>query len=385
MPAFTAEAVVFDMLPFNNSLYVGTGAASFSNGASIWRTDGTAWQQIASDGLGFSNTGFNSLTVFSNTLLAATSSPTSGIQIWGSTSGDPGSWDQFNSDGFGLVITGQDSTMEAYNNQLYFGIGLKKVAVLLRTNNLITWTPVFTDGLGNPNNTNVSSMAEFNGDFYIGLRNLSDGGEVWRTSNGVDFTPVITGGLDDVNNTRPYGLTVYQDYLYLVFSNFSTGAEVWRTRDGNSWQQVNSDGWGDVNNRYADYYDKAATIFNNSLFIGTMNTSTGGEIWQLLFSPDSVSISGPTSGMTSQEYTFTGTTLPITTTLPLTYTWQATDFGPVTFSGGITSTISYIWGIPGTKVITVTVENNAGAVTNTHSINIAILGGNKIFLPSILR
>jgi hypothetical protein len=383
-PAFTTEAAVFDMLPFNNSLYVGTGALS-SSGATIWRTDGTTWQQVASNGFGFDNTGINSLTVFSNTILAATSSITSGIQIWGSTTGDPGSWQQLNSNGFGLGINGQDSSMEVYNNQLYFGLAVNGMAALLRTDNLITWTPVFTNGLGNPNNTNVASMAEFQGDLYIGLRNLTNGGEVWRTSNGVDFSPVITGGLGDAGNLRPYGLTVYQNYLYLVFNNFTTGAEVWRTSDGNSWQQVNNDGWGDKYNIYADYYNKGATIFNDSLFFGTMNTNTGGEIWQLLFSPVALSISGPTSGTPGQNYFFTGITFPTTATLPLTYTWQATNFPPVTFTVGLTSTMYYVWVIPGTKIITATVENKAGAVTTTHVIDITLVAEKKIFLPTIIR
>ena len=381
----TSTQFIFDSQVFSNNLYIGTGSVT-ENIAEIWRTDGLNWEMVASDGFGDGNNyGIFNLAVFSNTLIASAANDTSGVEIWASPTGNPGSWEQVNSDGFGLGITGRESTMDAYNDYEYFGISLNGLATLVRTNDLLTWTPVFTDGLGNSYNTTVSSMAEFNGDFYIGLRNVTDGGEVWRTSNGMDFSPVITGGLGDENNLRPYGLTVYQNYLYLVFNNLSTGAEVWRTSDGNSWQQVNNDGWGDASNGYADYYDKGAAIFNNSLFIGTMNTSTGGEIWQMLFSPDSVSISGPTSGVPGQDYFFTGATLPITTTLPLTYTWQATDFGPVTFSGGITSTISYIWEIPGTKVITVTVENNAGAVTNAHNIDIIMFAEKKIFLPSIMR
>ena len=122
--------------------------------------------------------------------------------------------------------------------------------------------------LGNPNNTNVSAMAEFNGDFYIGLRNITDGGEVWRTSNGEDYLPVFTGGLGDVNNMRPYGLIVYDDYLYLVLNNPVAGAGIWRTSDGDLWEQVGFDGWGDSSNYFGDYIDKGATIFNDSLFFG---------------------------------------------------------------------------------------------------------------------
>ncbi len=264
-------------------------------------------------------------------------------------------------------------------------MGINGVATLLRTDDLIAWTPVFTDGLGNSNNTNVSSMAEFNGYFYIGLRNVTEGGEVWRTSNGVDFSPVFTGGNGNIDDQRPYGLIVYQNYLYLTFSNLVTGAEVWRTSNGSTWEQVGFNGFGDALNIHADYFDKAATIYNNSLYIGTLNNVEGGQIWQLLFSPDTVTISGPTSGIPNQEYAFTGSTSPLTTTLPLTNTWQATNYPPITFTAGITSTIGYIWEIPGAKVITATVENGAGAVTNTHLITILPFIENSIFLPTVMR
>ena len=41
-------------------------------------------------------------------------------------------------------------------------------------------------------------------------------------------------------------------------------------------------GWGDANNKNADYFDKAAASFNNSLYIGTGNDVVGGQIWQVL-------------------------------------------------------------------------------------------------------
>ncbi len=122
-------------------------------------------------------------------------------------------------------------------------------------------------------------MSEFNGILYIGLRN-SAGGEVWRSSNGTTWTPVFNGGLGKAANARPYGLVVHRQQLYVIFSNLATGAEVWRTSDGSSWMQVSGGGWGDAANGYADYFDKSAAVFNGSLFIGTNNETTGGQIWR---------------------------------------------------------------------------------------------------------
>jgi len=36
---------------------------------------------------------------------------------------------------------------------------------------------------------------------------------------------------------------------------------------------------GDPTNDYADYFDKAAAVFKDSLYIGTWNKDTGGQIW----------------------------------------------------------------------------------------------------------
>jgi len=389
-PTFTPDyAVIFDSQVFRDSLYIGTGSLYFnSDGTQIMRTGGTSWEVVASDGFEDNdNFGMNALAVFSNTLIAATSNITTGIEVWGSPTGDLGSWEQLNTDGFGLGIAGQDSIMDTYNGFLYYSQGtgptLDPIATLLRTDDLITWTPVFTDGLGNPNNTNVSSMAEFKGDFYIGLRNLTDGGEVWRSSNGVDYSPVITGGLGDVNNMRPYGLIVYADYLYLVVNNPVNGAGIWRTSDGVSWEQVGFDGWGDSSNYFGDYIDKGATIFNDSLFFGSFNSVTGGQIWQMIFSPDSVTISGPASGELETGYGYTGTVTPITATVPITYLWQATDYAPFTMTVGITCTIIYNWAIPGIKQITLTASNAAGSASNTY--NVYIFAANKIYLPISLK
>lgn len=69
----------------------------------------------------------------------------------------------------------------------------------------------------------------------------------------------------------------------MVFSNTDTGAEVWRTADGTHWYPVARDGWGDRNNFYADYWDKAAVVFNNHLYIGKANWANGGKVWQFAY------------------------------------------------------------------------------------------------------
>ncbi len=60
-----------------------------------------------------------------------------------------------------------------------------------------------------------------------------------------------------------------------------TGAQVWRTFEGVSWQRANLDGWGDPGNTFGDYNDNAVAVFHNNLYIGTISSTNGGEIWRL--------------------------------------------------------------------------------------------------------
>ena len=272
--------VIYDAITFDSYLYIGT---YLDTGGEIWRTNGTTWERVATGGLGDANNlTFSAFAVYSNTLYAATGNLTTGVEIWRSMTGNSGSWTQVNTDGFGGGACWDSITMDTFGGYLYVGIGRSTLAELWRTNNGTTWNPVFTNGLGNANNTFVSSMAEYNGQFYIGLRNTVNSGNIYGTTNGTTFNPITTNGFNNPNNTRTYGLYVSGNTLYIVFSNYATGAEVWKTDGTGWWTRILQYGWGDANNKNADYFDKAMVMFNNSLYIGTGNDVTGGQIWQML-------------------------------------------------------------------------------------------------------
>ncbi len=56
-------------------------------------------------------------------------------------------------------------------------------------------------------------------------------------------------------------------------------------------------------------------------------------------SPILVEISGQHEGFVDQEYFFVAMVEPISTTLPITYTWQASNQQPITHTGGLTDTV----------------------------------------------
>lgn len=102
--------------------------------------------------------------------------------------------------------------------------------------------------------------------------------------------------------------------------------------------------------------------------------------------PASVIISGPGEGYTGQTYDFMAAVEPPTTTLPLTYTWEATGQEPIIHTAGLTDTVSYTWEIAGDQHITVTAGNASGSVMDTHLITLASIPNEfNTFLPCALR
>jgi len=99
--------------------------------------------------------------------------------------------------------------------------------------------------------------------------------------------------------------------------------------------------------------------------------------------PTAVTIAGPTAGFTQTGYIFIATASPVTTTLPITYTWEATGQSPVTSTSGLNDTVTFTWSVIGTQTITVTAMNVVRAVTGTHVITISPV--HKLFLPLVLR
>ena len=276
----TPTSYMMDAQVFDGQLYLG-----LSSPAQLWRTDGTDWQAVDTVGFGDSNNHtLNALGVFEDRIYAALLNDVTGLEIWSSGSGDPGTWSQVNQDGFGGWGSG-DVVIDIFAGYLYAGFNnAMGQSQLWRTQDGTDWEPVFTDGLGNPNNGRIS-MAELNGEFYISFRNIWEGGEVWRSSNGTDWEPVVLGGFGLPGNGRPYGMVVVEGALYVIFSN-PNGAQVWRTFDGNFWQRVNLDGWGDTANNFADYNDKSAAVFNFNLYVGTLTNPDGGEIWKLFLAEE---------------------------------------------------------------------------------------------------
>jgi hypothetical protein len=89
--------------------------------------------------------------------------------------------------------------------------------------------------------------------------------------------------------------------------------------------------------------------------------------------PDEARISGPTLGGIGQSYRFDADVGPLSTTLPLTYTWQATGQSDVTDIrvSALSHAVSYTWSTTGTQTVTLTARNAVDAVSATHQVYIS--------------
>ena len=152
----TPTVSMMDAQVFHNQLYLGLGSP-----AQLWRTDGESWQAVDAVGFGDpNNNNLNTLAVFGDKLYAAVLNNVTGVEIWRSSSGDPGTWMQVNQDGFG-GWGANDVVMDIFQGRLYVGFGLfpEMGSQLWRTSDGTNWEAVFTDGLGYENNGRIS-MAE---------------------------------------------------------------------------------------------------------------------------------------------------------------------------------------------------------------------------------
>jgi hypothetical protein len=116
--------------------------------------------------------------------------------------------------------------------------------------------------------------------------------------------------------------------------------------------------------------------------------------WQInepmtVTAPTSITISSHITGTVRTAHLLSASVMPLTTTQPITYTWQASGQSPITHNTGLADSVSWSWEITGSQTITVTADNGLGVVTDTHQIIIADAPSApeimQLFLPLVSR
>lgn len=145
------------------------------------------------------------------------------------------------------------------------------------------WEVEFTGGFGDSSTIAIMSLAEFDGALYAGTqtaggcRVLARGAYPLRSAWGA----LVTDGWGDAANTAAtameeftYTLVNPITALYVGTLNFSDGGEIWQYNQG-AWYPFNAGGFGNTSN----FMITAMEVFNGKLFAATGNISTGTEIW----------------------------------------------------------------------------------------------------------
>ena len=387
------------LLEFNGQLYAGVWnqintPPYYQDGGEIWRSsDGLNWTRVVSQGFGDPTNGeVMRLGVFNNQIYAGTWSYTTthGAEIWRSGSGDSGSWTRVVANGFGDPNNSAILTMEEFNGALYVGTysdtGPGSDGADLWRYNGTTWTPVITDGFGYSGTYAIAALAVFNNHLYAGTGRYDfstqtyPGGQLWRCSQAsgcdepTDWQVVTADGFGNPDNINITALLAWGSHLYAVAYNFQTGMEVWRTADGTNWEQVGFAGLGDSNNS-DPYWDNSMAVHNNRLYIGTTNRANGGEVWKKTVTADFTA--SPTVGAP-------GTTVTFTNLAGGDFTSATWDFGdgssPLTTNA---ATVQHTYTAPGVYTVSLSVTDGVDTDVKTRSAYIQI--AHRLFLPLVAR
>ena len=195
-----------------------------------------------------------------------------------------------NENGFGDSNNRSVDAMAVFDNKLYAGVRNSNGTRIFSSSDGTTWTAVANahNGFGDANNTLIRSMTVFNDRLYVGTSNSTDGTEVWRTSDGISWSPVVadqvdvdgTGtnenGFGDSNNSVASSITIFDNKLYIGTSNSTTGGEVFSTSNGTTWTRVNNDGFDGLNN---NQLIDTMNVFQDEIYAAVGNAG-GLQIWK---------------------------------------------------------------------------------------------------------
>jgi len=302
-----------DLVEFDGKLYAGLW--NDTDGGEIQRSaDGSSWIPVVTGGKGNLNNGeVSSLTVFDGKLYAGTLNMTNGAEIWRSSTGDSASWSAVVTGGNGSNANASISSFEVFNSKLYAAVfdwsGGRVWRTKTGTGSAGDWVDVTPSPAGFGQNHGILALGVLGGRLYAST--LGDPGApysatVWRCSacDGSDWEKVLDGTVLNSQTSGNSGLislpsllcpipgmaqrsadgaAAATDVLYFIVGNSTAGMEVWATSSGSagSWVPVGFNGFMDSHNT-ATYSDHSSTVYDDHLFVGTINKTVGAEIWQLL-------------------------------------------------------------------------------------------------------
>jgi hypothetical protein len=273
---------------FQGALYTSTANRGVTtHGTLIYSSttgDPLSWTQVISPGFGdVNNVNFKDMAVFTvgatEWLCGGTANDATGTEVW--CTQDGAQWEQKNVSGFGVISNTLIASTGVFSGRLYIGVASEVVSgSVWRTDDLATWTQVFTS----TEHPRVEIVAPFDGYLTIaaGAYDGRDGGgplRLYRSATGDpgswEEVGQVVGANADNTRTIVDGATVYNGALYLATMNKVTGAEIWRTTDSVTWTQQNTGGFG-----YTETFAAQLIPFNGYLYAWTSNYTTGQRVYR---------------------------------------------------------------------------------------------------------
>ena len=273
-----APPAILDMFVFGGRLYASTGRGD--GPAQIWRTlDGVNWAPMVITGFSDPDTvDVTAMAEFNGMIYAGAANLITGAQIWRSFTGDNNSWTQVAPAAPGTEVA-RITGMAEFDGALYAAVDSAGPVQLWQSFGS-DWTTVVDDGFGDSNTKASGGMAAFNGYLYVGAGNNVTGAQLWRTNDDVTWDQVITPGFGNPNNQQVDQVFVFENALYVSVRNPSAGLAIWRSSNGTAWEQVAPAGFGDSDNTGTNW-SNATADYGQTLYVGTVNAATGGELWRM--------------------------------------------------------------------------------------------------------
>lgn len=214
------------MAVYGGQLFAGThnvAPLTWWPGCEVWKYNGATWTRDGVTGFGDSNNiSATSMCVYGDSLYVGTANSVTGCEIW---KRDPlGGWAQVNKDVFGPAKSVTATSMAVYNGDLY--VGVDGAGGQVWRYNGSTWAKVGSDGLRNPSNQGVLSLAVLGDTLYAGTLNGS-GCEILRYSGSGDWVKTAGGGLGEPQNTGAASLAAFGSKIWAGTTNQENGAQVW--------------------------------------------------------------------------------------------------------------------------------------------------------------
>jgi len=276
---------------FKGYLYAGThnpiNPGPELDGARIFRSpDGINWAPVTDPGFGNGHdtaaTAVLDMTVFKGYIYASTGRSANAAKIYRAADGT--NWAPVVNSGFANPDNHDITALAEYGNKIYAGVtnaetGVEIWSSFTGDSGAGSWTLVPPTEPG-PAPSNLTGFAVFDGALYGAVE--SEGpAQIWNTY-GTDWAPVMNNGFGDNNTTLIGGMAVFANNLYVGAGNTADGARLYRSDDGATWYPVSILGLGDSGNQKVE----SVFVFQNQLYISVMNAAAGIKLWR---SPDGTS------------------------------------------------------------------------------------------------